>query len=379
MSPNGKNRGEEPQNRQGSISPKKKKRSVSTSRWMTGCMLYIVLILIVSLIFSYFALTMANDMFGLVKPKDTVSIEVAQDDKLGDIAKELKNKGVIEYKSLFTFYASLKKFDVSKIQPGVYEVQKNMPYSILLSKVKKPVVLEARETVTVTIPEGYELWQIVDLLEEKKVCSKKDLMDTIQNHDFKHEFLKDVPKRDNRLEGYLFPDTYQFYIEDNPVSVINKMLNNFDDRFDYEYYDRAKELKLSLDQVVTLASLIEREAASDKERGKVSAVFLNRLKSSEYPYLQSCASVQYILKERKPILSIEDTKIANPYNTYINKGLPPGPISSPGIASIKAALYPDDVPYLFFVAYPDGATLFAKTYDEHLANVKKADQAREKK
>jgi UPF0755 protein len=378
MNSKGTNRGGAPGNGPGPNSPKTKK-NVDMSRWLTGCVLYIVIICIVSLILSYLAITMANDMFGLVKPKDTVSIVVEQGDKVKDIASELEEKGVIQYKSLFTLYATFKKFDESKIQSGVYEVEKNMPYSTLLSKVKKPIVQKERETVTVTIPEGYELWQIVDLLDEKGVCSKEDLMDTIQNYKFKHEFLKDLPERNNRLEGYLFPDTYQFYAEDKSISVINKMLNNFDDKFDYEFYDRAKEIGMTLDEVITLASIIEREAASDEERGAVSAVFHNRLESKEYPYLQSCASVQYILKERKTVLSIEDTKIDNPYNTYINKGLPPGPISSPGLASIRAALYPDEVDYLFFVAYPDGATLFATTYDQHLANVKKAELAREKR
>lgn len=364
--------------REGQEPSSKSSYNARMGRWLTGCFLYVLLICIVSLIASYLAITMANDMFGLVKPKDTVTIEVKEGDKAGDIARELKERGVIEYRSLFTLYAAVKKFDNDNIQPGVYMVEKNMPYSTLLGLVKKPVVQEEKKTVTVTIPEGYELWQIVDLLSEKGVASKEELMDTIQNYKFKHEFLKDLPDRDNRLEGYLFPDTYQFYVDDNPVSVINKMLNNFDDKFDYEFYDRAKELDMTLDEVVTLASMIEREAASDDERGLVSSVFHNRLKSKEYPFLQSCASVQYILKERKPVLSEADTKIESPYNTYIHQGLPPGPISSPGLASIRAALYPEDSDYLFFVAYPNGASLFATTYDEHLANSKKAEQARAK-
>ena len=132
---------------------------------------------------------------------------------------------------------------------------------------------------------------------------------------------------------------------------------------------------MTIDEVITLASIIEREAAGDEDRGKVSSVFHNRLDSKELPYLQSCATVQYILQERKSVLSIADTKIDSPYNTYLYKGLPPGPIAAPGLASIKAALYPEDTDYYYFVVNADGKHLFAKTLKEHEANIKKANSS----
>ena len=357
---------------------KKRKKKKSMGRWAAGCTLYLILILIISVVLSYLALTMANDMFALIKPSETVVIEIKTTDKLGDVTKKLKDEGVVEYGFLFQLYASVKKFDEKKLNPGVYEVDTNTPYSMLLSRIQKKATQTAKDTVMVTIPEGYELWQIVKLLEDEGVCSKEDLMETINNYDFKHAFLQDIPFRENRLEGYLFPDTYEFYVGDTSVSVINRMLNNFNDKFNYDFYDRADELEMTLDEVVVLASLIEREAASDEERGLIGSVFHNRLANSDYPYLESCASIQYILGERKAVLSIADTKIVSPYNTYINRGLPPAPIASPGLASIKAALYPEESDYLFFVANPEGASFFSKTYDEHLANTKKANDIREK-
>ena len=134
------------------------------------------------------------------------------------------------------------------------------------------------------------------------------------------------------------------------------------------YAERAEEMGMTMDEVITLASVIEREAQGDYDRKLVSSVFHNRLKSTDYPYLQSCATVQYVLKERKAVLSVADTKIDSPYNTYINKGLPIGPIASPGEKSIEAALYPEESEYLFFVLGSDGKHHFSKTYSEHMQN-----------
>ena len=145
------------------------------------------------------------------------------------------------------------------------------------------------------------------------------------------------------------------------------MLAQFDKVYE-KYKGRAKEMNMTMDEAVTLASIIEREALGDEDRKLVSSVFHNRMDSSNYPYLQSCATVQYVLKERKPVLSVEDTKIDSPYNTYINKGLPIGPIASPGEKSIEAALYPEETDYLFFVLGSDNKHHFSKTYEEHMQN-----------
>ena len=143
------------------------------------------------------------------------------------------------------------------------------------------------------------------------------------------------------------------------------MLAEFDKQVTDEMRARAKEMDMSLDDIITLASVIERETDSDAERAKVAGVFYNRI--DEGMKLQSCATVQYILGERKPVLSVADTQIQSPYNTYVNAGLPIGPIANPGIECIKAALYPEDTEYLYFVADENGGHIFSKTYEEHLA------------
>jgi len=188
---------------------------------------------------------------------------------------------------------------------------------------------------------------------------------------FDYAFLRGVPKRENRLEGYLFPDTYQFSLSEGAYSIINKMLARFDEIYTQEYRTRAKSLGMTDDEIITLASVIEREAQGDGDRKTVAGVFHNRLKNAQYPYLESCATVQYILKERKPVLSVADTKIDSPYNTYQNPGLPAGPIASPGQKSIEAALYPEAHNYLFFVMDSTGKHRFAETFSEHQKNMSK--------
>ena len=150
--------------------------------------------------------------------------------------------------------------------------------------------------------------------------------------------------------------------------IIDLMLQAFNNQFKDEYYDRAAQMGMTVDQVITMASIIERETDSEAERSKVAGVFYNRINSGMK--LQSCATVQYLLGERKPVLSIADTQIDSPYNTYIYPGLPIGPISNPGIACIEAALYPEQTDAYYFVQGQDGQHIFSNTYEEHLAAMK---------
>jgi UPF0755 protein len=152
------------------------------------------------------------------------------------------------------------------------------------------------------------------------------------------------------------------------------MLSNFNKRVNSELRERMEVIGMSMDETLILASIIEREAGTQSDMELISSVFHNRLNSNDYPYLESCATVQYILGERKPVLSIADTQIDSAYNTYQNKGLPPGPISSPGLAAIQATLFPPETDNYFFVAKSDGSSLFAKTYDEHKENIEIANK-----
>ena len=241
-------------------------------------------------------------------------------------------------------------------------MRKNMGYKAAVTELCG--VALPFDIVKVVIPEGYELREIAQTLEKNGIVTASEFYDTMLTADFNYSFLKDVPKNEHYLEGYLFPATYDFTKDMSAETVINTMLKRFEKMLKAEYLKDIEKSGLTLRETVILASVIEREAAKDSERAKVSSVFYNRLKIN-MP-LQSCATVEYILEERKGVLSVQDTKIVSPYNTYLNYGLPIGPIASPGEESFKAAIYPEKTDYLYFVADGTGGHTFSKTYDQHL-------------
>ncbi len=335
--------------------------------------LYAMMVIVASLLLAVYALHVANDALALMKPSSDLSVKIEKGSTVGRIARELKDAGLIEYRWAFVLFAKVTG-NADSFQYGTYVLNTDMDYLELVTNLQKTASFRA--TVTVMIPEGAELREIIATLDEKNVCTAEELWDAVENHPFDYDFLQNLPERENRLEGYLFPDTYEFFEQSDAVTVLTKFLDNFEVKFSQELRDRAQEIGMSIDEVVTLASIIEREAASDEDRATVSSVFHNRLNSTQYPLLQSCATVQYVLQERKPVLTYDDIKIDSPYNTYLYEGLPIGPIASPGLASIKAALYPETTDYYFFVVTADGTHIFSKTLAEHNAAVKQANSSR---
>lgn len=297
-----------------------------------------------------------------------VEIEIPEGAYLSEIANILYKKGLIKYTDKFIEFA-IAEGNSNKYKYGVFYLNINMSYEDLSKALQQ--VGGTKNSVKITIPEGYELRQIIDLLVEKGIGSSEGFKNTILNSDFDYWFLQDAKKSDVYLEGYLFPATYTLSKDSSEESVLKEMLNKFDSIFTEDMKTRASQLNMSVHEIITLASIVEREAANDDERDLVASVFYNRLNSKTYPYLESCATVQYILKERKPVLSNADTNIDSPYNTYKNPGLPPNPIASPGLESIKATLYPATSDYLFFVLGNDGKHVFSKTYNQHLAAISK--------
>ncbi len=348
--------------------PKKRKNGVirmSNSGWM----LYIVVILLVSCALSYFAVTVANDMFGLVKEDMPVAVHLDKEESLEDVANMLYEEGIISHPKVFALFAKLTNRD--DFNYGSYDLNKNMTYQQITATLRN--VAKDANTVKVTLPEGLTIHQMYAKLEEAGVCDATQLEETGQSRPWKHSFLASdlVPMdRTNRIEGYLFPDTYEFYQGDTAVNVLNKMLLNFDSRFTEEYEARAAELGMSIDQVVILASIIEKEAGNVEEMPLISSVFHNRLNGALGGYLQSDATLKYVIgSNNSSSLNAEEMEMDNPYNTYKYQGLPPGPICCPGDAAINAALYPEATDYLYFVANADGTgSLFATTLEEHNQN-----------
>ena len=307
------------------------------------------------------------DVFGISLGKNKeIMIDIPKGTGISGITKILKDEGIIRHKFVFRIYESIGKSRV--YQQGGHLVGKNQSYSGIIKKLTSTPEVGVDKIVKVLIPEGFEAWQIAKKLSEEGLVDEKKFLDELDRGKFDFDFIKEIKRTENRLEGYLFPATYEIFVGESEHDIINRMLKAFNARIVPLY--EASKTSYSLDEIVTMASLVEREAANDSERGKVASVFYNRIKIG-MP-LGSCASVQYILKERKDVLSNNDIQIKSAYNTYITKGLPIGPISSVGEASVKAALYPEKTDYLYFAARSDGSeNVFTKTHQEHLSTVKR--------
>jgi len=329
-----------------------------------GGLLYATFIICVSLLIASLGWLAATDVLGFGNENEVVQVTIPKEYSISQVADILKDAGLIKYKSLFQLYARFSDAD-KKIVGGTYALNKNYDYRALVNG----MTLRGgkRVEVEVTIPEGYTLKQIFQLLEANRVATEAELWAAAADYDFNYDFLDEATLGDKyRLEGFLFPDTYRFYMGDTPSRVINKMLSNFDSKFTEELKQRADELGFTVKEVVTIASLIEKEAGNDQERPTISSVIHNRLKSRDLKYLQVDATLYYAASRTGGEVS---TSIESPYNTYLNPGLPPGPISNPGLSSIKAALYPEKTNYYYYALNKQGTHNFFKDYNSHAAFV----------
>ena len=338
----------------------------------TGCvggLLYSVFVICISLILASLVWMAVSDVLGFATNDETVNIVVPNGFDMDDIIDRLFGAGLIRYKFLFKLYADYSHAE-DKISAGSYILNKNYDYRALVyGMTKRSGIL--RE-VQVTIPEGFTLAEIFLRLEDYNVCPAADLWDAATNHDFNYSFLDKSTKGERlRLEGFLFPDTYNFYVDSQPEQVITKLLDEFNGRFTETYTERAEFMGYSVRDIITIASMIEREAGSDEERPRIAAVIYNRLNNTGYfPYLQIDATLNYAVAgtDRPP-----STDIDSPYNTYLHEGLPPGPIANPGIESIRAALYPDSTDEYYYALNMEGTHAFFRTLAQHEAFIASDD------
>ncbi|MBQ2895959.1 MAG: endolytic transglycosylase MltG [Oscillospiraceae bacterium] len=277
---------------------------------------------------------------------EVIGQELVQAADMNVVARLLQDQGIVNYKWLFRLYSAFSNAD-EKIDPGTYELNTNFDYRALVKKMQ--VGSDSQVQTKVTFPEGFTLAQIFERLEENKVCSQEELYEAAANADYSYSFLEEMGTGNaGRLEGYLFPDTYYFYEGMQAPSAINKFLSNFRNRFTAEMIQRLYDSGMTYHEVVTIASIIEKEAANDDERYLISSVIQNRL--AQGMLLQMDATVLYGAGETELAMPtgtmLRDAE--NLYNTYVYEGLPPGPISNPGLASLRAALYPGDTEYLFY-------------------------------
>ena len=346
--------------------------------------IYLICVISVSILISVTVIKVGNDVFAFVKEDKEITVNIKNNAKITDVAKELEEKGLIKYPGVYALYSKFrmdkKSYYTGNFIAGEHVLNSNLGYDKFISKLAE--LTYSTEIVRVTIPEGKTVTEIIDLFVEKRVISKdkvdafKDKLNTAA-YDF--PFLLDFNKMKNEngkiesdrfylLEGYLFPDTYDFYVGENLDSIITKFLNNFGRKFEESYYDRCKELGLTIDEVITLASMIEAEGDTAENFYKISSVFHNRLNNAAaYPFLDSDATTLYSFQGEKKKLDAGDNKSrVHPYNTYLNKGLPPGAICNPGNEAIHAALYPEKTNYYFFYTDKNGKTTFSNRFIDHI-------------
>ncbi|MBQ9746883.1 MAG: endolytic transglycosylase MltG [Clostridia bacterium] len=316
--------------------------------------LFILSVLLAAALASGAVLLAVNDAFALCKSGEERVFTLEEESTIRDGAKKLKEEGIIAFPFLFRIYFSLKS-EARTLPAGQYTLSPAMSYDEIryeLFGIGKP-----RTTVRITIPEGYTTDEIIELFLENGIGTRAGFEEAIQGHDFGFAFLGLIPEnaaRKYRLDGYLFPDTYIFYSDAGEAEVLAKMLANFERKFTSAMVADAARAGYTMDEIVTLASMIQCEAYYLSDMAGISSVFHNRLRGG-MKYLQSDATALY----------------GEAYDTYANAGLPPGAIANPGAAALEAAVYPANTKYYYFLTGKDKKAVFSQTYAEHKKAIEK--------
>ena len=282
----------------------------------------------------------------LFLPDDKIIVTVKSGEGASAVASHLKREKLICSKKLFLVWVKVTG-SADKIKAGYYEFKRGDSMFKILAQLKSGSV----NLIKFTVPEGSNIKQTAEIIASKTTIDKE-------------RFIKIASEKN--LEGYLMPETYFVDPGVNEEQIIEIMRKEFDKKVTPDMYERAKELAMTMDQIITMASIIEKEAVKPEERTTISAIFYNRIKQKIR--LESCATVLYAMGVNKARLTLEDTKMDSPYNTYRHFGLPPGPICSPGIESVRAALYPANTGNLFFVSAGNGSHIFSESFEEHKRN-----------
>ena len=380
---------EEPQRAKGGF-----RRALQKLSLVPKTVIYIVIVALVSAYLSYYAISIGNDVFALVCEDAVVEIKIPENATDADVAEILKENGIIEYAWVYKLYMRYRGSGDGDSQyiAGTHRLNRNYNYSQIITALT--VARTNRDVVRLVIPEGYTVDQIIDLFVQNGLGTRENYVEAINNYPYKHEFVRQLEEigypetRKYRLEGYLFPDTYEFYATTSEVYVINALLNNFNEKVwkDYNKVDldgdsyrlmMENQFGMNFDQIITLASMVQAEGKTAEDFENISFVFHNRLKhSGTFPRLESDATIQYVLEKREQDSKNIDITIDSPYNTYLYDGLPPGAICNPGIETIMAAMFPSaplngygyEIDAYFFVANNAGKVYYATGAAGHANN-----------
>lgn len=330
---------------------------------MKKIIIIILLIIMLGSGFFYFHYQVYYSHGGLAEKK-IFKIEKGEGNAI--IATRLKEEKLISGKIYFYYYLRKNKL-TNQILPGDYLIAGIMT----IPEIATVITSKKDDSVKITFPEGWTSKEMEARIKKQELGNADNFSELVKDpgyfkEKYGYDFLKDLPK-EATLEGFLFPDTYFFAKNITAEGIIKKMLDNFGNKLADNLKEEIKKQKKDIYEIITMASIIENEVRSEEDRKIVSDIFWGRIGAGQP--LQSCATLAYILGVNKKQYTFEDTRVNSPYNTYLNKGLPPGPISSPGLVSIKAAIYPTKTEYNYFLSDPKtGQTIFSKTIEEHNAN-----------
>ena len=380
---------QEPKKRKKKSKLQKERRKYKLIRGTLITLVCIICIAIVTATVSTMALSTINDILALNKEGSgvTVAVEIPEKADFDQVYDILCDNGLVKQKFLCKLFCKFRHYDkvYSKSQkkevfiqyePGVYYFETNNGIEEMLEQIKVSSRV-SRDTIRLTFPEGWTIAKIFERIEKYNVCTAEKLyanLDIVGKQFGFYEKIKAPNGRYLKAEGYLFPDTYDFYIGEQASSVLKKMFTNFQTKWTKEFSQRAKELHMTRDQVITLASIIQREAKDSKEMPVVSSVLHNRLDHPElYPQLQMNSTKEYVdaVNEYGLFNEVYYSIYLDAYNTYSVTGLPAGPICNPGLSAVKAALYPEKSNYFFFCHDSDGNIYLAETAEEHQRNTEK--------
>lgn len=333
-----------------------------------GLVPYLLFVLVASGILACIGWLLMNDLCAFNKDDVTATIEVTAEDNVKSVANKLEDAGLIQYKWFFKLFAGISNAE-EKIGIGSYELTSDMDYRALILRMRNSSGSMNAETVRVTIPEGYTVAQTIALLAKQGVNTEEKLTEAAKTATFDYEFIDNESEDINRLEGYLFPDTYDFYKNEKPSSALNRLIRTFNGRMDEDRMAKVQLSGYSMEQIVIIASLIEKET-DGTDQPAIAAVIYNRLNDTgaggTYKMLQIDASLLYALPGHEGAITNQDKKTDSPYNLYQYAGLPPTPIANPGLASIDAALNPDASSNYYYALGKDGKHRFFTNYNDHL-------------
>ena len=368
-------------------SKKGKKRNKGKKGGVASTYLFFIIVIVVSMIISVYAIFCLNDVLGMTKSSSSVTVNYTQDiESTSDAIDLLADNDLIICKNFCKLYVKLASvmvgdYDVTgPFKAGVYYLNGQMGLEGMLINMQGKA--ETTETVRLTIPEGYTVPQIVDLLVENEVCDRASLLSVIESTDFSYSLVSDLKSKETvpyRLEGYLFPETYDFYIGQSASSVIETFVGQLDKVITEDHRRKAEELGYTMDEVITIASIVQAEAGSVDQMKTIAAVIENRLSdTTNFPSLGCQSTSDYINNDVEPALSSTSAHTADYYLQYYNTnsdstvvGLPEGPICNPGLAAIDAVLSPAETDAYFFFHDNDGNLYTAETYTEFRSLIQK--------